>query len=74
MLSNRMVTSSIESMGHLNLLTTQELATHLRKPASTVRRLARTRMIPSIRLGWRTRLYDAEAVGRALEKLTVREL
>jgi excisionase family DNA binding protein len=58
----------------LEYLTTEELASELRRPVSTIQRWARTRIIPSIHAGWRTRLYDPEAVRRALAKLTISEL
>jgi hypothetical protein len=58
----------------LNLVNTKKMAKQLDKPVSAVQRLARMRVIPSIQVGWRTRLYDPEAVRRALLKKTVREL
>jgi excisionase family DNA binding protein len=57
----------------MKLFTTKELAADLNKPESTILRWARMRVIPSIQLGWRTRLYDPEAVRAALLKRTVRE-
>jgi DNA-binding transcriptional MerR regulator len=59
---------------NLHLLTTKELAVEMRRPVSTIQRWARIRLIPSIYAGWRTRLYDPEAVRRALEKLSVPEI
>ena len=58
----------------LNLVNTKKMAKQLDKPVSAVQRLARMRVIPSIQVGWRTRLYDPEAVRLALLKKTVREL
>jgi len=51
----------------------KELAEQMGKPISTIRRWARMRVIPQIRAGWRTRLYDPEAVRRALQKLATTE-
>jgi hypothetical protein len=59
-------------MRNLDFLDTKGLAAELRKPESTVQRWARMRVIPSIRAGWRTRLYDPEAVREALKKLEVK--
>lgn len=53
-------------------LNTKELAADLNKPISTVQRWARMRLIPCIRLGHRTRLYDPERVRAALQKLEVK--
>jgi DNA-binding transcriptional MerR regulator len=50
------------------------MAKELGKSVPAVQRWARMRIIPSIQVGWRTRLYDPEAVHRALLKKTVREL
>lgn len=58
----------------LNLVNTKGMAKQLGKPVSAVQRLARMRIIPSIQLGHRSRLYDVESVRRALLKRTVREL
>jgi hypothetical protein len=58
----------------LNLIDTKGLATAINKPISAVQRMARLRLIPSIRIGHRTRLYDVEAVRRALLKRTTHEL
>jgi DNA-binding transcriptional MerR regulator len=58
----------------LNLLSTKEMAAEFQKPVSTIQRWARMRLIPSISLGHRTRLFDPEAVRRALLKKTVKEL
>jgi len=60
-------------MKQLDFLTTKTLAAELGVPVSAVQRWARMRIIPSIRPGWRTRLYDVAAVKAALEKLTVKE-
>jgi DNA-binding transcriptional MerR regulator len=57
-----------------NLVTTKQIAKEYDKPVSAVRRWARMRIIPSIQVGWRTRLFDPEAVRRALLKKSVREL
>lgn len=61
-------------MKQLNFLTTKALAEELNVSVSSVQRLARMRVIPSIRAGWRTRLYDPEAVRKALQKLSVPEI
>jgi len=58
----------------LNLVNTKGMAEQLGRPVSAVQRWARMRIIPSIQVGWRTRLFDPEAVRRALLKKTVREL
>ena len=58
-------------MKHLSYLSTKELAAELGRPMSCVQRWARMRLIPSVRAGHRTRLYDPEAVRMALDKLTV---
>jgi excisionase family DNA binding protein len=50
--------------------TTEEIADRYNKPVSTIQRWARKKIIPSIRVGHRTRLYNAEAVERALRKMT----
>ena len=63
----------ILTMKKLNLLKTKPLAAEIGVPVSCVQRWARTRLIPSIRAGWRTRLFDPEAVRAALDRLTVRE-
>lgn len=52
-------------------LTTKEMAADLNKPTSTIQRWARTRLIPSMRVGWRTRLFDPDRVRAALQKLEV---
>jgi DNA-binding transcriptional MerR regulator len=57
-------------MSQLQFLDTSGLAKELKKPDSTIQRWARMKIIPSIRVGWRTRLYDPDAVRKALEKLT----
>jgi DNA-binding transcriptional MerR regulator len=54
--------------------TTKEIAARYEKPIPTIQRWARMRIIPSIQLGHRTRLYDAEAVHRAILKRTVHEV
>jgi DNA-binding transcriptional MerR regulator len=61
-------------MSKLNLLNSRELAVECGKPVSTIQRWARQRIIPSIPVGWRTRLFDPEAVRKALLKKTVKEL
>lgn len=55
----------------MHFLDTKALAAELKKPVSTIRRWARMRIIPSVRVGWRTRLYDPERVKGALQKLEV---
>ena len=60
-------------MNNLNFLTTKQLADELAVPVSCVQRWGRMRLIPSVHIGWRTRLYDPAAVRVALEKLTIRE-
>ena len=60
-------------MKGLNLLTSKGLAAELGRPVSCIQRWSRMRITPSIRAGWRTRLYDPEAVRAALDKLTVHE-
>ena len=66
--------NSMKAMEQVKFLNTKGMAGELGKPVSTVERWARMRVIPSIRVGWRTRLYDPEAVRRALQKLTVHEV
>ena len=61
-------------MSKLNLVNTKKMAKQIDKPISAVQRMARMRIIPSVRIGWRTRLYDPEAVRRALLKRTIREV
>jgi len=61
-------------MNKLNLVNTKKMAKQIDKPVSAVQRMARMRIIPSIRLGWRSRLFDPEAVRCALLKKTIREL
>ncbi|MBA2271364.1 MAG: helix-turn-helix domain-containing protein [Chthoniobacterales bacterium] len=61
-------------MKQFNYLTTKELAKEIGRPVSTIQRWTRMRVIPQIRAGWRTRLYDPSAVRRALEKLSVTEV
>jgi DNA-binding transcriptional MerR regulator len=56
-----------------NPITAKELALEYNKPVSTIQRWARLKIIPCIQLGHRTRLYDREAVRRALLKKTIRE-
>lgn len=58
----------------MNLLTTKGLAGELDKPVSTVRRWSRMGLIPVIKVGWRTRLYDPERVRAALQKLEVKSI
>ena len=58
-------------MKNLTYLTTKGLAAELGVPVSCVQRWARMRIIPCVRAGWRTRLYDPERVRIALDKLTV---
>ena len=53
----------------LKYLKTKVLAAELGVPVSCVQRWARMRIIPSIRAGWRTRLYDPERVRAALDRL-----
>lgn len=56
-------------------LTKAQLAAELGFPdPETVVRLARRRVIPQIRLGYRTRLYDLEACRAALAKRTIKAL
>src|SRR4051794_23919175 len=59
------------TMKHLHFLTTKQLADQMGKPVSTIQRWARIGIIPSIQAGWRTRLYDPEAVRSALLRLTI---
>jgi hypothetical protein len=61
-------------MDNLNLVDTRGMAAAISKPVSTIQRWARMRIIPSIKAGHRTRLYDPAAVRRALLKRTTREL
>ena len=61
-------------MNQLKFLDTKGMAAELNKPVSAVQRMARMRIIPSIRIGWRTRLFDREQVHRALLKRTIREV
>jgi hypothetical protein len=61
-------------MNKLNLVNTKKMAKQIDKPVSAVQRMARMRIIPSIRVGWRTRLFDPEAVRHALLKRTVHEV
>lgn len=56
-------------MTNLRLLDTKEIAEEMQKPRSTIQRWARQGLIPSVRAGWRTRLYDPEAVKQALMRL-----
>jgi hypothetical protein len=58
----------------LNLLDTKGMAADIGRPVSAVQRWARMRIIPSIQVGWRTRLFDPDAVRRALLKKTISEL
>jgi len=58
----------------LEFLTTREMAAEVQKPVSTIQRWSRERLIPFINAGWRTKLYDPEAVRKALLKKTVKEL
>lgn len=55
------------------LLTTKQLARRRQKPISAIQRWTRMKIIPVIDCGFRTKLYDEEAVERALLKRTVRE-
>jgi len=61
-------------MKNQKLLSTRQLAAEIERPVSAVQRWARMRLIPSIRIGWRTQYFDPEAVRRALLKKTIREL
>jgi excisionase family DNA binding protein len=61
-------------MQQKKLLTTRQLARYFQKPESTIRRWARARTIPVVKVGWRTRLYDPQAVEQALLRKTVKEL
>jgi hypothetical protein len=56
------------------LVTVKVIADEYERPISTIRRWARQRIIPCVQVGWRTKLFDPEAVRRALMKKTVREL
>ncbi len=58
-------------MNHFAYMTTKKLAVELGVPVSCVQRWARMRVIPSIRAGWRTRLFNPDAVRVALDKLTI---
>jgi hypothetical protein len=51
-----------------SLVNTKTIATEYGRSNAAIMRWARERIIPSIRLGWRTRLYDPESVRAALLK------
>ena len=56
-------------------LTAKELASSLNLPsADTVRRLARGRKLPVIKIGYRTHRYDLEKCKAALAKLEVKSI
>jgi excisionase family DNA binding protein len=55
------------------LVNAKTIADEYQKPKSTIQRWARKGLIPCIRMGWRTLLFDPEAVHRALLKKTVPE-
>lgn len=57
----------------LNLTDTKGMAKAANKPVSTIQRWSRMRIIPSISVGHRSKLYDVEAVKRALLNRTIRE-
>ena len=54
------------------LVSTKEQARILNRPVSTIQRWARMQIIPSIKIGWRTQLFDPEKVLAALEQLEVK--
>ena len=56
------------------LLTITQLAEELGMGVETIRTLSRAKKIPSIRPGYRTVFYDADAVRRALERFTVQAI
>jgi len=55
-------------------MNTKELAQVLGLSVRGVESLRKNRRIPAIKLGHRTYRYDVEAVQRALERFTVREV
>jgi hypothetical protein len=61
-------------MKKVNLLSTKEMAKDIEKPVSVIQRWARMRLIPVVKVGWRSQYFDPEAVRKALLKRTVREL
>lgn len=58
----------------LNLTDSKGVAAALRKPVSAIQRWSRMRVIPHISVGHRSKLYDLEAVKRALAKRTIHEV
>ena len=59
----------------MKLLNKRGLAEALGLPSTRIiDSWVRKRMIPSIRAGWRTRLFDLERVRAALDKFEIREV
>jgi hypothetical protein len=56
------------------LVGTKDIAKEYDRPISAIQRLGRLKIIPVIKLGHRTHLYDPEAVRKALLKKTIKEL
>jgi hypothetical protein len=56
------------------LVNTKAIAAEYGRTQKVIMRWARERIIPSIRLGWRTRLYDPAAVRKALLRRETKEI
>jgi hypothetical protein len=62
------------TMSKQRLLDTKQMAADIEKPVAMVQRWARMRLIPVVKVGWRSQFFDPDAVRKALLKKTVREL
>ncbi len=56
------------------LLNTVELAAELNRPVRQIRGLVQAKKIPVLKIGWRTNLFDPDAVIKALLRFEIKEI
>jgi hypothetical protein len=56
------------------LLDTNQLALELNRPVRQIRSLVQAKKIPVLKIGWRTNLFDPDAVMKALARFEIKEI
>ena len=56
------------------LLDTHQLAAELNRPIRQIRGLVQAKKIPVLKIGWRTNLFDPDAVLKALARFEIKEI
>jgi hypothetical protein len=54
------------------LLDTNQLALELNRPVRQIRSLVHAKKIPVLKIGWRTNLFDPDAVIKALARFEIK--